>query len=182
LRWITLRYFNAAGADPDGELGEDHDPETHLIPLIIHAALGQRPWVDIFGTDYQTPDGTAIRDFVHVTDLADAHVRALRHIRDGGESIALNLGTGAGHSVREVIATVEHLGRRSVPVREAPRRSGDPSALVADARRAQSVLGWHPRYPDLDVIVRTAWNWQATKLASQTHLAAQQLEPVAVTG
>jgi UDP-arabinose 4-epimerase len=178
LRWIILRYFNAAGADPDGELGEVHDPETHLIPLIIHAALGQRPWVDIFGTDYQTPDGTAIRDFVHVTDLADAHVRALRHIRDGGESLALNLGTGAGHSVREVITTVEHLGRRSVPVRAAPPRPGDPPALVADARRAQSVLGWHPRYADLDVIVGTAWDWQATALASQRGVAAQQMVSV----
>jgi UDP-arabinose 4-epimerase len=182
LRWITLRYFNAAGADPDGELGEDHDPETHLIPLVIHAALGQRPWVDIFGTDYQTPDGTAIRDFVHVTDLADAHVRALHHIRDGGESLALNLGTGTGYSVREVIATVERVGRCSVPVREAPPRAGDPPALVADARRAQFILGWQPRYADLDVIVRTAWAWQATRLASQIYLPAQQLEPVAVTG
>lgn len=179
LRWITLRYFNAAGADPDGELGEDHDPETHLIPLVIHAALGQRPWFDVFGTNYQTPDGTAIRDFVHVTDLADAHVRALRHLRDGGDSVALNLGTGAGHSVRDVIATVERVGRRSVPVREAPRRRGDPPALVADARRAQSVLGWQPRYADLEVIVRTAWDWQSNVLAGQGGFAAQQMVPVA---
>jgi UDP-arabinose 4-epimerase len=109
LRWITLRYFNAAGADPDGELGEVHEPETHLIPLVIHAALGQRPWIDVFGTDYKTSDGTAIRDFIHVTDLADAHARALRHLRNGGESLALNLGTGTGYSVREVIATVERV-------------------------------------------------------------------------
>jgi UDP-arabinose 4-epimerase len=159
LRWMNLRYFNAAGADPDGELGEDHDPETHLIPLIIAAALGQRPSIDVFGTDYQTPDGTAIRDFVHVTDLADAHVRALGHLRDCGESLAVNLGTGAGHSVREVITTVERVGRRSVPVRVAPRRPGDPPALVANAQRAHSVLGWRPRFADLDVIVRTAWDW-----------------------
>lgn len=171
LRWINLRYFNAAGADPDGELGEDHDPETHLIPLAIAAALGHHPSIDVFGTDYQTPDGTAIRDFIHVTDLADAHLRALRHLRDGGDSIALNLGTGAGHSVREVIATVERVGRRSVPVREAPRRPGDPPALVADARRARSVLGWQPRYADLDAIVRTAWDWQANVLAGQRSLA-----------
>jgi len=173
LRWINLRYFNAAGADPDGELGEDHDPETHLIPLVIHAALGQRPWIDVFGTDYKTSDGTAIRDFIHVTDLADAHVRALRHLRNGGESLALNLGTGTGYSVREVIAAVERVGRCSVPVREAPPRPGDPPALVADARRAQSVLGWQPRYADLDVIVGTAWDWHATALASQRGLTAR---------
>jgi UDP-arabinose 4-epimerase len=169
LRWVTLRYFNAAGADPDGELGEDHDPETHLIPLVIQAALGRRPSIEVFGTDYPTPDGTAIRDFIHVTDLADAHVRALRHLSDGHDSMALNLGTGAGHSVREVIATVERVSRHSVPVREAPRRPGDPPALVADARRAQSVLGWQPRFADLDVIVRTAWDWQANILAGKRH-------------
>jgi len=179
LRWITLRYFNAAGADPDGELGEDHDPETHVIPLAIAAALGQRPWIDVFGTDYPTHDGTAIRDFIHVTDLADAHVRALRHLRNGGESLALNLGTGTGYSVREVIAAVERVGRCSVPVREAPPRPGDPPALVADARRAQSVLAWQPRYADLDVIVGTAWDWQATALASLRGLTARQMVSVA---
>jgi UDP-arabinose 4-epimerase len=179
LRWTGLRYFNAAGADPDGELGEDHDPETHLIPLVIHAAFGHRPWIDVFGTDYKTSDGTAIRDFIHVTDLADAHVRALRHLRNGGESLALNLGTGTGYSVREVIATVERVGRCSVPVREAPPRPGDPPALVADARRAQSVLGWHPRYADLDVMVGTAWDWQATALANQRGLVARQMVSVA---
>src|SRR5829696_2696170 len=178
LHWINLRYFNAAGADPDGELGEDHDPETHLIPLVIAAALGQRPCIDVFGTDYPTPDGTAIRDFVHVTDLADAHVRALRHLRDGDDSIALNLGTGAGHSVREVIATVEHVGRRSVPVREVARRPGDPPALVADARRAQTVLGWHPRYAGLDVIIRTAWDWYDGVQAGQRALAPQRVAMV----
>jgi UDP-arabinose 4-epimerase len=179
LRWITLRYFNAAGADPDGELGEVHEPETHLIPLVIHAALGQRPWIDVFGTDYKTSDGTAIRDFIHVTDLADAHARALRHLRNGGESLALNLGTGTGYSVREVIATVERVGRCPVPVREAPARPGDPPALVADARRAQRVLGWQPQYANLDVIVGTAWDWQATALAGQGGLAAQQVIRVA---
>src|SRR5215213_296064 len=178
LRWINLRYFNAAGADPEGELGEDHDPETHLIPLVIHAAFGQRPWIDVFGTDYKTSDGTAIRDFIHVTDLADAHVRALRHLRNGGESLALNLGTGTGYSVREVIATVERVGRCSVPVREAPPRPGDPPVLVADARRAQSVLAWQPRYADLDVIVGTAWDWHATALASQRGLTARQMVSV----
>jgi len=182
LRWVALRYFNAAGADPDGELGEAHDPETHLIPLVIAAALGQRLQIDICGTDYQTPDGTAIRDYIHVMDLADAHVRALRYLRDGRDSVALNLGTGAGHSVREVIATVEHVGRRSVPVREAPRRCGDPPALVADARRAQTVLGWHPRYADLDAIVRTAWDWHAGVLPDQRGFARRPTVMVAGRG
>jgi UDP-glucose-4-epimerase GalE len=160
LRWLALRYFNAAGADPEGELGEDHDPETHLVPVVIDAALGHRPWVDVFGTDYPTPDGTAVRDFVHVTDLADAHVRALGHLLGGRESVALNLGTGTGHSVREVVAMVEAVGGRSVPVREAPRRPGDPPALLADARRARELLGWRPRYANLEDIVRTAWDWR----------------------
>ena len=127
LRWVALRYFNAAGADPDGELGEDHDPETHLIPLAIEAALGQPQHVDIFGTDYPTPDGTAVRDYIHVTDLADAHVRALGYLEHGGASLALNLGTGRGHSVREVIATVERVGRRPVPVRRSAAATGRPA-------------------------------------------------------
>ncbi len=160
LRWVALRYFNAAGADPEGELGEDHDPETHLIPLAIDAALGRHPWIDVFGTDYPTPDGTAIRDYIHVADLADAHVHALRHLLRGGESTALNLGTGTGHSVREVIVTVERMSGRRVHVREEPRRTGDPPALVADARQARQVLGWRPRFTDLELIVRHAWNWR----------------------
>jgi UDP-arabinose 4-epimerase len=161
LRWAALRYFNAAGADPEGELGEDHDPETHLIPLAIDAARGRRPSVDVFGTDYSTPDGTAIRDFVHVADLAAAHVRALRYLLDGGESLALNLGAGTGHSVLEVIAAVEKVSGRPVPVRESARRPGDPPALVADPRRAEAVLGWQARHSDLEFIVRTAWRWHA---------------------
>jgi UDP-glucose-4-epimerase GalE len=161
LRWVALRYFNAAGADPAGELGEDHGPETHLIPLVIDAALGRRSWVDVYGTDYPTPDGTAIRDYIHVTDLADAHVHALRYLLGGGASVALNLGTGAGHSVRQVIATVERVGGRPVPVQEAPGRAGDPPALVAAARQARQTLGWSPRLADLDLIVRTAWEWRA---------------------
>jgi UDP-glucose-4-epimerase GalE len=171
LHSVSLRYFNAAGADADGEIGEEHVPETHLIPLVIEAALGQRPWVEVFGTDYPTRDGTAIRDFVHVADLADAHVRALGHLLNGGKCVALNLGTGTGHSVREVIAMVESVGGRPVPVREAPQRAGDPPALVADARRGQSVLGWHPQYADLDVIVQTAWDWYANVRAGQPDIA-----------
>ncbi|HEV2245456.1 MAG TPA: UDP-glucose 4-epimerase GalE, partial [Terriglobia bacterium] len=132
LRGVALRYFNAAGADLEGELGERHDPESHLIPLVVEAALGQRPEVDIYGTDYPTPDGTAIRDYIHVVDLADAHVRALEYLAGGGESTELNLGTGEGHSVREVVAGVGKLCGGRVPAKDAPRRAGDPAVLVAD--------------------------------------------------
>ena len=161
LGWAALRYFNAAGADPDGELGEAHDPETHLVPNAILAALGRAPALEIFGTDYDTPDGTAVRDYVHVTDLADAHVRALEHLLGGGESMAINLGTGRGHSVREVLDAVERIAGTPVPSRAAPRRPGDPPRLVADAARAAAVLGWRPRLSDLDSIVGTAWRWHA---------------------
>ena len=159
IRWIALRYFNAAGADPDGELGEGHDPETHLIPLVIQAALGLRPAVEIYGTDYPTPDGTALRDYIHVTDLAAAHVLALEYLRRGGPSRSLNLGTGQGCSVREVITAVGKLSPQPVPLREGPRRAGDPPVLVADAQQAAQALGWKPRYSGLDSIVQTAWNW-----------------------
>ena len=160
LRYAALRYFNAAGADPDGEIGEDHDPETHLIPLILRAALGSGDPLQIFGTDYPTRDGTAIRDYIHVTDLAEAHVRALARLASGCKSMELNLGTGSGHSVREVIAVVERLSGRTVPRREAPRRPGDPSELVADAGLARARLDWQPTHSDLDTIVRTALAWE----------------------
>jgi len=159
LRWMALRYFNAAGADPDGEIGEDHDPETHLIPLVIGAALGTRSPVKIFGTDYPTPDGTAVRDYVHVMDLADAHLRAIECLRAGTASQAINLGTGSGHSVRAVIDTVARVGGRPVPALESPRRAGDPPQLVAAPTRARDVLGWTCRYPDIESIVRHAWAW-----------------------
>jgi UDP-arabinose 4-epimerase len=161
VRSVALRYFNAAGADPDGDIGEDHDPETHLIPLVIEAALGRRPPVSVFGTDYPTPDGTAIRDYIHVVDLADAHLAALDYLNRGGESTALNLGTGQGHSVREVIDTVERVGGRRVPRKDSPRRPGDPPSLVADATRAGTLLGWRPRYPGIETIVEHAWRWHA---------------------
>ncbi len=167
LRWAALRYFNASGADPDGEIGEVHDPETHLIPAIIQAALGQRPHIEIYGTDYDTPDGTAIRDYIHVTDLGDAHLSALEHLLRGGKNIAFNLGTGQGHSVREVIESVERVSGRKVPRKEGPRRPGDPPSLVADARRASEVLGWHPQLPDLDSIVETAWRWHEGQKKSE---------------
>jgi UDP-arabinose 4-epimerase len=165
LRWlgeahglghVSLRYFNACGADPDGEIGEAHDPESHLIPLVIDAALGRRDRIEIFGTDYPTPDGTAIRDYIHVQDLADAHVKALDHLLGGGGSLALNLGTGMGRSVREVIAAVERVMGRKVPQQEAPRRAGDPPVLVADPARAKAVLNWTPMLSELDTIVATA--------------------------
>jgi UDP-glucose-4-epimerase GalE len=159
LRWMALRYFNAAGADPDGEIGEDHDPESHLIPLVIGAARGTRPAVKIFGTDYPTPDGTAIRDYIHVMDLADAHLRALDRLGAGTPSQAINLGTGRGHSVREVVDTVARVSGRSVPAVESGRRAGDPPELVAAPERARDVLGWTCRYADLATIVQHAWAW-----------------------
>jgi UDP-glucose-4-epimerase GalE len=159
LRSVSLRYFNAAGDDPDGEIGELHDPETHLIPLILEAALGRRSHIEIYGTDYPTPDGTAIRDYIHVQDLAEAHVLALGHLETGGDSAALNLGTGQGHSVREVIRVAEAVSRRTIPYREVARRPGDPPALVADPGLAAELLGWRARMSDLETIVRTALGW-----------------------
>ncbi len=156
-----LRYFNAAGADPEGEIGEDHDPETHLIPLVLQAALGERAQIDVLGTDYPTPDGTAVRDYIHVQDLAEAHVKALDLLLKGGLSITVNLGTGIGHSVREVIAAAERITGRRVPRRDASRRFGDPPVLVADPARAGELLGWKPERSDLDTILKTAWAWHS---------------------
>lgn len=170
LRYAALRYFNAAGADPDGEIGEDHEPETHLIPLAIEAALGKREQLHIFGTDYPTPDGTAIRDYIHVTDLAAAHVKALDHLLAGGSSLQLNLGTGCGHSVRQVVDMVERVGKRPVPVRESPRRPGDPPSLVAAPSQANALLGWWPRYSDLRQIIETAWRWHERQAKANTAL------------
>ncbi|TAM78736.1 MAG: UDP-glucose 4-epimerase GalE [Acidobacteria bacterium] len=163
LRGVALRYFNAAGADLEGELGEEHDPESHLIPLVVKAALGYRTDVEIYGTDYPTPDGTAIRDYIHVVDLADAHVRALEYLADGGESMELNLGTGEGHSVREVVTEVGKLCDGRVPSKDAPRRTGDPAVLVADPSRARKVLHWYPRYSELGTIIQSAWKWNSSK-------------------
>jgi UDP-glucose-4-epimerase GalE len=160
LRSVSLRYFNAAGCDPDGEVGEDHDPETHLIPRVLMAADGTLPHVEIFGTDYPTPDGTCLRDYVHVSDLAAGHVQALDYLQRGGATTAVNLGTGRGFSVREVIAAAERVTGRRIPVREAARRAGDPPVLVADATRARAALGFAPRYTEIEPIVETAWRWQ----------------------
>lgn len=159
LRWTSLRYFNAAGADPEGEIGEDHDPETHLIPTVIDAALGEKQSVEIFGVDFDTRDGTAVRDYVHVTDLAHAHVQALDWLRNGGNNIALNLGTGNGCSVREVVAMIERLSRHHIAMVEKPRRPGDPACLVADPSRASAILSWRPGFSDLETICGTALNW-----------------------
>jgi UDP-arabinose 4-epimerase len=159
MRSTALRYFNAAGADFESEIGECHEPETHLVPLVLEAALGRRPQIDVYGTDYPTPDGTAIRDYVHVHDLAIAHLRALERLRAGGASIAVNLGTGSGRSVREVIAAAEAISGRKVPAQAAPRRPGDPPALVADPSLAAEILGWRATHSDLDTIIRTSLAW-----------------------
>ncbi|HSR55355.1 MAG TPA: NAD-dependent epimerase/dehydratase family protein, partial [Alphaproteobacteria bacterium] len=159
IRWAALRYFNAAGADPDGELGERHEPETHAIPLAIMASLGSGPAFSVFGTDYETPDGTAIRDYVHVTDLADAHARAVDYLSEGGESVALNLGTGEGTSVLEIVNSVSEVTGREVPMINAPRRPGDPPILYAVADRAAKTLGWTPRFLSIKDTVGTAADW-----------------------
>jgi UDP-glucose-4-epimerase GalE len=156
--FAALRYFNAAGAHADGTLGEDHDPESHLIPIVLQALLGQRPAVTVFGTDYPTPDGTCIRDYIHVDDLAEAHLLALEALAPG-KQLRYNLGTGRGYSVREVIHTAEEVTGKKVPVREGPRRPGDPPVLVAGSEKVQRELGWRPRYNDLRAIVESAWNW-----------------------
>ena len=158
LRSACLRYFNAAGADPSGRLGEDHDPETHLIPLVIDAALGRREALTVFGADYPTRDGTCIRDYIHVTDLCDAHLRALARLDQG--SVTYNLGNGAGHSVLDVVAAVEAVSGRKVPLRFGDRRPGDPAVLVAASDRLRQETGWEPRYADLGAIVRTAFDWR----------------------
>jgi UDP-glucose-4-epimerase GalE len=159
LRWVALRYFNAAGADPSLNIGEAHVCETHAIPLAIFAALGRRPAFRVFGTDYDTPDGTAIRDYTHVSDLADAHLKALTYLGKGGQSAAFNLGTGSGASVRQVIAAVEAVSGHRIPVIEESRRSGDPARLIADPARALSLLGWQIRFRTIEDIVRTAFDW-----------------------
>lgn len=159
LAWAALRYFNAAGADLDGELGEVHDPETHLIPLVLDAASGRRTSVTVFGTDYDTPDGTCIRDYIHVADLAVAHVLALQALAGSSGYNAYNLGNGRGFSVREVIDSVQRVSKLQVPVQFGQRREGDPSTLVSDSSRAHDVLGWDPKISSVDDIVRSAWAW-----------------------
>jgi UDP-glucose 4-epimerase len=156
--YAALRYFNAAGASADGSIGEDHDPETHLIPLVLQTALGRRPHIEIFGTDYPTPDGTCVRDYIHVEDLAEAHLLALEKLEDG-QSMLYNLGVGRGYSNREVIRIAEEVTGKNIPTKEGPRRPGDPPILVASSAKVERELGWKPRYGDLRAILETAWRW-----------------------
>lgn len=172
LRSIALRYFNAAGADLDNEVGESHDPETHLIPLVLDAALGRRSDITIFGDDYETTDGTCIRDYIHVADLADAHVAALKALEGGAASSAYNLGVGRGFSVREVLSAVERVTGLSVPATQGVRRAGDPAVLVSDASKAGEELGWQPKIADLTNIVRTAWAWHQLGVPTKTQTDA----------
>ncbi len=159
LRYVALRYFNACGAHPSGAIGEAHDPETHLIPLILQVPNGTRAKISIFGDDYPTPDGTCIRDYIHVTDLAQAHILALDYLMNGGENNVFNLGNGVGFSVKEVIDVARKVTGHAIPAEICPRRAGDPAQLVASSEKAKSVLGWKPRFADLETIVSTAWAW-----------------------
>jgi UDP-glucose 4-epimerase len=170
LKYISLRYFNAAGADASGMLGERHEPETHLIPLVLHVAAGERKNIRIFGTDYPTADGTCIRDYVHVSDLTQAHLLALESLLNGGDSAVYNLGNSKGHSVRNVIDIARSVTGHPIPETVADRRAGDPAVLIADSEKIRRELGWKPRYEDLKTIVETAWNWhqREAKLKSDT--------------
>ena len=159
ITYISLRYFNAAGADPDGELGEDHRPETHLIPLVLKVALGQQDDIRIFGDDYATKDGTCVRDYIHIEDLARAHLLSLERLLSDKEGGVYNLGNGAGYSVRDVVEIARNVTGKPIPVKICHRRPGDSSTLVGSALKARSELGWHPQYPDLDTIIGTAWGW-----------------------
>lgn len=159
IKYVSLRYFNAAGAHKDGKIGEDHQPESHLIPLVLQTALGQRKQIAIFGDDYKTEDGTCIRDYIHVSDLADAHLRAVDYLRKGEESNVFNLGNGTGFSVKEVIETAKKVTGLEIPVVMEPRRAGDPAVLVASSSKARSVLGWEPKYTNLEDVIASAWGW-----------------------
>lgn len=159
MRYVVLRYFNVAGAHMDGKLGEDHTPETHLIPIVLQVALGKRGKISIFGDDYQTHDGTCVRDYIHVTDLADAHVLAINKLRRGHRSSTYNLGNGNGFTVKEVIDAARNVTGKLIPVEVAPRRLGDPAKLVASSEKAINELGWQPRYTSLEEIIESAWNW-----------------------
>lgn len=163
LRHVALRYFNAAGADVEGEIGEEHDPETHAIPLVINAARDGSPTFKVFGSDYPTPDGTAVRDYIHVEDLAEAHILALKYLLDGGGSVHINLGTGTGNSVLEIIRAVEKVSGQKVPFALADRRAGDPAQLVAESGRATELLGWRPRFTKIEEIIATAWRWHSRR-------------------
>ena len=161
LSYVSLRYFNACGADATGQIGEAHNPESHLIPLVLQVPNGKRESVSIYGTDYDTPDGTCIRDYIHVTDLAEAHILAVEYLAKGGESNIFNLGNGVGYSVREVIETARRVTGHSIPATEVPRRAGDPARLVASGEKAKNILGWEPKIKQLDEIIASAWKWHS---------------------
>lgn len=163
LNYIALRYFNASGCDVEGQLGESHDPETHLIPLVLKAIKGERAEITVFGTDYETPDGTCVRDYIHVDDLADAHMLAVEKLLKDGESYSINLGTGIGNSVKEIIDAAEKVTGKKVPVKYGQRREGDPAVLCAANDKAKEVLGWSPKYTDIAEIIKTAWAWEQNK-------------------
>lgn len=162
MKFVALRYFNVAGAKADSSIGEDHDPETHLVPIILQVALGQRKELAIFGDDYDTPDGTCIRDYVHVEDLIAAHILALEYLKAGNESNVFNLGSNNGYSVKEMLEAAREVTQKEIPAKVAPRRAGDPGTLVASSEKAKSVLGWEPEYTDVKKIIETAWNWHVS--------------------
>ena len=161
LRYVSLRYFNACGAHPNGQIGEAHNPETHLIPLILQVPNNQRDYISIYGNDYDTKDGTCVRDYIHVNDLAQAHILAMRYLADGGESDIFNLGNGVGFTVREVVDTARRVTGHAIPAKEEKRRAGDPSTLIASSEKAKNVLGWKPAYAELETIIETAWKWHS---------------------
>lgn len=159
LRFVSLRYFNACGAHPNGKIGEAHNPETHLIPLILQVPNGKREFISIFGDDYETKDGTCVRDYIHVNDLAQAHILAMEYLRKGNDSNIFNLGNGVGFTVKEVVETARKVTGHPIPAKEEPRRAGDPSTLIASSEKAKEILGWKPKFDDLETIITTAWNW-----------------------
>jgi UDP-glucose 4-epimerase len=159
FNYVALRYFNAAGADVEGEIGEDHNPETHLIPLVLDVAIGKREDIKVFGSDYETKDGTAVRDYIHVTDLADAHILALNYLEKGGDSTIFNLGNGEGYSVSQVIEVAREVTQKEIKATMEPRREGDPAILIGGASKAKEVLGWNPQFASLEDILSSAWNW-----------------------
>lgn len=159
LRYVSLRYFNACGAHPNGQIGEAHNPETHLIPLILQVPNGQREYISVFGDDYDTKDGTCVRDYIHVNDLARAHILAMKYLREGNESNIFNLGNGVGFTVKEVVESARKVTGHPIPMNIEPRRAGDPAKLIASSEKARKVLGWNPQYQDLETIIFTAWNW-----------------------
>lgn len=171
FRSVCLRYFNAAGADPDGQLGERHEPETHLIPLILQAATGERENIQVFGRDYDTSDGTCIRDYIHIVDLCSAHLAALEYLNEGGASDCFNLGNGSGFTVQEVIDAVQQVSGKAINVINGPRREGDPAKLVADSKRAKNVLKWEPEYVSLKTIVEHAWQWEGKKSINHNQMS-----------